>query len=462
MFQLQNARFPKDFIFGVADADLQVIGERNTLAEEQSEPTMWTHFAGIPGKTFQGQSPMDSIDRYHRWKEDMQIMKDLGVRAYRTSISISRTMTRDGKPNMKAIEWYRTYFTALRNEGFTIYATLYHWDLPQYLAEMGGWKSRDIIDAFLKHVAIVYEYLGEFIEEYFILNEPFQFTLLSYHLGEHAPGEKDLAGGLLSVHNALLAQGQALRFLKGKDASLKVSTTYNPRVFYAASESEEDLRAMRLAEQYQTRIFTDPLYLGKYPEEFASVFKEFMPTIESGDMETIRVGAELTTFGANFYRGMIIRSAPEKDVQFAEVLAPQGITNGLGWPVFVGPTYPEACYDLLRTLYHRYESYGMKRLYITENGTCWDDHVSPDGRVHDDFRIFFLREHLKQMQKAILAGVPLHGYFVWSLMDNYEWELGFKPGSNFGIVHVDRETQVRTPKDSYYWYRDMVASRTVQ
>lgn len=462
MYQLRTPQFPKDFFFGVADADLQVIGEQHTLDNEQSELSMWTHFAKQSGKTFGGHTPLDGIDRYNRWNEDIGLMNNLGVKHYRTSVSMCRVMTRDKKPNMKAIEWYKNYFKGLKEKGINITVTLYHWELPQYLSENGGWKNRDTVDYLVEHAKIVYEHLNEYIDEYFILNEPFQATFCSYHSGEHAPGEHNLKDAISTVHHILLAQGKVFRALKALNPALKLSTVFNPTIAYGHTSSAEDIKAAEYAFGYQTLMFTDPVYLGKYPENMVELFGDKMPKIEDGDMEIIKIGYGLETFGVNFYRGKIAKYDESSDVKYVEVKYPQGITNGLGWPVHVPPTYPEAFYDLLCELYHRYGSYGMKQIYISENGTCWADKVNAEGKVEDDFRIYYLREHLQQVLKAIHARVPVKGYYVWTLMDNFEWDLGYMPGSDFGIVHVDRKTMDRLPKKSFYWYKDLITTGRLQ
>lgn len=456
MYQLQNLPFPKDFIFGAADADLQVIGEQHTLKNENSEPTAWTKFAKTSGKVFQNHTPLEGIDRFHKWKEDIAIMKSLGIKHYRTSISMARTMHENKKPNVKALEWYKRFFQELRKNDIAIYVTLYHWELPEYLSKIGGWKNRKIIEYFTEHAKIVQKYLGEFCEEYFILNEPFQFTFDSYYTGWNAPGEKSLKSALATVHHALLAQGTAFRTLKQVDKKAKISTVYNPTITYAASSSSKDIQAALYAFGYKSTIFTDPTYKGSYPDYMLELFGNKMPKIAKDDMEIIKIGDQLTSLGINFYRGQVIQSDENAELKFAEVKFPQAITNGLDWPVSLPPTYPEAFYDLLCKMYDMYQSYGLKKLYITENGTCWNDTVEKNGQVNDEFRIFYFREHLAQVQKAILAGVPVKGYFVWTLMDNFEWEYGYKPGSNFGIVYVDRKTMKRIPKKSFYWYKKLV------
>ncbi len=460
MEQLHQAVFPESFRFGVADADLQVIGEEHAVAEEGSERSVWTAFAKESGKVYDNTPPSVCVDRYHRWEEDIEILKKLGTKHYRTSVSMCRTLKPDGTVNKKAMAWYKRYFAALRAADIRIYVTLFHWELPQWLHEQGGWKQRSIAEHLVRHALAVVEHLGAYIDEYFILNEPFQFTLLSYHLGEHAPGETDLQTGFLTVHHALLAQGKVFRALKERDASLKIGTVCNSRVFYAETTSDADREAAEIAAGYQTRIFTDPVYLGEYPKALREKFAAIWPAIEPGDMETIKIGAGLHAFGLNFYRGMVIRADASKELGFREVQYPQGVKNGLGWPVYVEPTYQEGLYDLLRELHHRYGSHGLRRIYITENGTCWDDKPGADGVVQDDFRIYFVRQHLEQILKAILAGVPVESYFLWTLLDNYEWDMGFKPGSDFGIVRVDRADNLkRTPKASFGWYAEVIKRR---
>ncbi|MBI2443171.1 MAG: family 1 glycosylhydrolase [Candidatus Levybacteria bacterium] len=458
MYQLQYFQFPKDFIFGTADADLQVIGEEHTLKNENSLPTMWNHFAQSSPEVYKNQTPMSGIDRYHLWKEDIALMKELGLRHYRTSISMARIMDKNRKPNMKAIDWYKTFFEELRKNEIAIYATIYHWELPQFLSEKGGWKNRDTAQYVADHSLIAHKYLGDYIEEYFILNEPVQSTFYSYHIGEQAPGERDLKGALAAVHHTLLAQGLTFRALKSADKNVKLSTVFNPSVTYAASSSQDDIKSAQYAFGYHTGMFTDPTYLGKYPDYMLELFEGKMPQIQSGDMETIKIDHGLHSFGVNFYRGKITRYNPISDVRFEEVRYPQGVKNGMGRPVYIPPTYPEGLYDILCELYYRYHEHGMKQIYITENGASWPDTLNEKGEVDDEFRIFYLREHLKQVEKAILKGVPVKGFFQWTFMDNFNWSAGYRPESVYGLVHVDFETMKRTPKKSFYWYKDLLES----
>lgn len=461
MYHRDQIRFPESFIFGVADADLQVIGEAACLKEENAAESMWLEFGRQPDRIWGGHSTLPGVDRYHRWSEDIGIIERLGVSHYRTSVSMSRVWREDGSVNEAAIEWYRRYFSALRERGISVYATIYHWELPQFLSRRGGWKNRETAEWLVKHATVVAERLGDLVTEYFVLNEPFQSTFESYFYGVHAPGERTFEGGLLSVHTILLAQGMAVQAIKEVQPGARISTVYNPSVTYAATARECDIEAAKRASEFQTLIFTEPLYRGVYPQFVLSKFGHLFPRTLEADLRAMHVGAELNAFGVNYYRGKIIERDENHPFEFREVRHPQGIVNGLGWPVFVPPTYPEGLYDLLTELYFRYGPVGMKGLYITENGTCWGDKPDERGEVADDFRIFYLREHLAQVHKAMLAHVPVKGYFVWTLLDNFEWDLGYRPESCFGLVHVDRATMDRTPKKSFDWYGSLVRTRSL-
>jgi beta-glucosidase len=461
MYQPNSPQFPADFIFGVADADLQVIGEAACLKEEGAEETMWLDFSRQKGKVWGGHTTLEGVDRYHRWREDIELLKRLNVKHYRTSVSMSRVLRSDGSINQQAIDWYNRYFGALREAGISVYATVYHWELPNYLSRAGGWKNRATVDHVVTHGTVVARELGSYIDELFVLNEPFQSTFDSYFTGVHAPGETDIKGAVMAVHNILLAQGRTTRAIREALPRASISTVYNPSVTYSATTEPQDVEAAIRAWEFHTGIFTEPLYRGEYPEFVLKRFGDLYPVTLANDLEEMRVGNQLNAFGVNYYRGKLVERDVEHPFGFREVRYPQGIVNGLGWPVFVAPTYPEGFYDLLTELHRRYEAYGMKALYITENGTCWEDSPNAKGDFEDDFRIFYLREHLAQVHKAILAHVPVKGYFAWTLLDNFEWDLGYRPESCFGLVHVDRESMKRTPKKSFAWYCDLIESKTL-
>lgn len=457
--------FPKNFIFGVADADLQVIGEDNTRKEEGSERTMWDEFA-VLGRTHESKTPGMGNDRYHKWREDIEIMKKMGVKHYRTSISMSRTLKRNGEINTKAIEWYKAYFKSLKKEGILIYATLYHWELPQHLQEKGGWEKEIAGEYFLKHARAVAENLGEYIEEYFILNEPWCVSLLSNFLGWHAPGNKDLKKALLVAHNLLLAQGRVYESLRSISKTSKISTVFNVEPSYAISTDPKDLLAAKYADGSFNRWFYDALFKGKYPEDMVELYGENMPVISEGDMKTIQIGAKLHAIGMNYYRGNIVRYNPEKELKFDPdeyALLPNSKTNGLGWAIFEPPLYPEGLYDILNQTYNAYRDYGLKRIYIAENGSAWKSEW--DGKstiIADPGRVAYYKEHIGQVYKALIHGVPVEGYFAWTFMDNYEWAEGYRPESRFGLIYVDWSSMKRIWKESAYWYKKLIKTRTLE
>ncbi|MFM1848167.1 MAG: hypothetical protein RL417_1641 [Pseudomonadota bacterium] len=453
--------FPPSFRFGVADSDLQVIGESKTRAHEGSEPTMWGECASKSDNVYQRQTPAEGIDRFSRYGEDIELLADLGVRDYRTSISMARLIRRDGSPNQNAVDWYRRYFGAIKSRGIRLHATLYHWELPDYLHQQGGWTNRRTIDAFVRHAAVAFDHLNEFIDEYHLINEHVCAAFFGYHLGIHAPFEKDFRAALLAGHHLLLAQGRAFETLKERDPAAKISTVCNPCPTYALTASENDLRAQALQMAYNTYWFIDPLFTGEYPAEACAAWERYLPPISSDEMRTIRIGKDLSGLGVNYYCGMTVTHDPNA-VTEAKPLRPDfAIKTGLGWPVYIPPIYPPGLYDLLVTLHSRYAPLGLKRLMITENGTSLRSEPLPDGSVPDDFRIAFIHAHLEQLHAAIRVGVPVDSYFVWTLMDNYEWGDGYRPESAFGLVHIDRTTLRRTPKRSYSWYREVAISNTV-
>jgi beta-glucosidase len=455
--------FDSRFSFGVADADLQVIGEEHTLAHEGSQPTMWSRFAEDSGKCFNREGPGRGIDRFHRWEEDAQILIDLGIRHYRTSVSMARVLNRDGSVNPRAIEWYRRYFARLKSAGFTIYATLYHWELPQAVLEQGGWLTQAAGDALVRHAKAVATELGDLIDVYFILNEPWCSSLLSYHLGIHAPGHTSLKEGLAAAHNLLLANGAACDALLAIDRNLKVGTVFNTEPAYPASKSDEDARAARYWDGYFNRWFFDALFLGRYPEDMREVYGSAFPEAGAADMRQIQVGSRLTIMGINQYCGRMVKFDANAELRSTPVLLPGGRTNGLGWPIFYPPLYPRALYDFLCQAYSRYGDAGLKRIFVSENGTAlrtpWD---RSSKLIDDEPRITYLTEHISQVHDAIAAGVPVEGYFVWTLMDNYEWAEGYRPDSCFGMVHVDRETLTRVKKKSAVWFGEVARSGTLK
>lgn len=455
--------FPEQFTFGVADADLQVVGEKSARDSERSEETMWSWFARTSGKCHQDTGPEEGVDRFNCWQEDIDLMRSLGLRTYRTSVSMARLLTKSGDLNAKAARWYESYFQALKKAGISIHATLYHWELPQFLNEQGGWKNRVMVEWLSKHAEAVFQSLGEYISEYYILNEPWCSAFLGYHQGVHAPGETSLNSGLLAAHNLLLAQGVAFEKLKSLDRNLRVSTVLNLGSCYAASPSIEDARAARYADIYHNAWFLDPIFSGRYPEDGMELYSAKLPRFGKADMALMHIGPRLHALGINYYNGTTARYDERADTRFAAVRNTGEATNDLGWPLYVPPVYREGLYDLLQQVWFGYRASGLQRIYITENGMA----LAPSkeiqaGVMEDRRRVEYLKAHIGQVASAVARGIPVQAYFLWTLMDNYEWAEGHRPESCFGIVHVDRKTMKRTRKDSAIWYSENLLKAAYQ
>ncbi len=444
---------PDTFFFGIADADLQVVSEDMARKNEDSLETMWMHYCLQNSMD----TPGAAIDRYSRWKEDADLLLQLGVRDYRTSVSMARTLTESGKINERAIDWYRIYFSYLHSKGVRIYATLYHWELPQHLYESGGWKSPKTTEYFKKHALAVYERLGEYIEEYFILNEPRCASLVAHYLGDHAPGEKHLATALEVAHRLLYAQANVVDELLKKDVNIKLSTALNIGPRYAQDISQENIRAARLLDEHKNGWFLEPIFLGKYPAALAEVYGSAMPQQFLNEAKYLKISENLYSLGVNYYRGDIAFAA-DNELGFDKKLNPDGETSDLGWGLFWEPAYRNGLYDILLQTYARYRDHGLKRIYITENGTAVNTSKNP---TEDTKRIRFMNKHLHMIMQAIQIGVPVYGYFPWTFMDNFEWAEGYRSDSSFGMVYVDRNSMNRIPKQSYYWYQSLIKGRTL-
>lgn len=442
---------PDTFFFGIADADLQVVSEDQSRKHEHSPETMWMHYCRNKGMD----TPGPGIDRYSHWKEDADLMRSLGVKDYRTSLSMARTLTSSGEVNEKAIRWYEQYFAKLHSYGIRIYATLYHWELPQYLYEQGGWKSPRTTELFVKHATVIHKYLGRYIEEYFILNEPRCASLVAHYLGDHAPGERNLASALEVAHRLLYAQANVADDLIKQDSSIKISTALNIGPRYSKDLDEKNIYAAQLLDEHKNGWFLDPIFLGSYPEALSEIYNNAMPKRFLEEAKYLKIGDKLHSLGVNYYRGDIAFAA-DNELGFDKMLNPDGETSDLGWGLFWEPHYRNGLYDVLNQTYAKYHLHGLNRIYITENGTAVDTAKNP---LEDQKRIRFMTKHLLMIMNAKKLGIPVCGYFPWTFMDNFEWAEGYRSDSSFGMVYVDRKTMKRVPKKSYYWYQSLIKSR---
>jgi beta-glucosidase len=428
-------RFPAGFQWGVATASYQIEG---AVTADGRGPSIWDTFAAEPGRISDGSSGEVACDHYHRYPEDVALMAELGVSAYRFSVAWPRIQpTGTGAANPRGLDFYDRLVDALLAAGVDPVATLFHWDLPQALQDAGGWLNRDTAHRFAEYAGLVAAALGDRVKLWITLNEPFVHMTLGHVLGTHAPGLTLLYDALPVAHHLLLGHGLAVPAIRAHSAS-PVGTTNNNSPVWPQGDTEADLAAAAAYDAFHNGLFTDPLLGLGYPEGIP-----FAPdVVRDGDLAVI--AAPLDALGVNYYNPVGVRAPePGSPTPFEVVPIPGYPTTGFGWPVV-----PAGLRELLVSLRDRYGD-ALPPVYVTENGCAYPG-------VEDPERIAYLESHTAAVADAIAAGVDVRGYFVWSLLDNFEWAEGYS--QRFGLVHVDFATQKRTPKNSYGWYRDLIRS----
>ncbi|BCZ48738.1 beta-glucosidase [Clostridium gelidum] len=443
--------FKKDFVWGAATAAYQIEG---AAFEEGKGLSVWDTCCQRTGFVKDGDNGNIACDHYHRYKEDVQLMNKMGLKAYRMSISWSRVIPSGiGKINEKGLEFYDRLVDELLENGITPYITLFHWDFPHELYKKGGWLNSDSSDWFAEYTKVVVERLSDRVKHWITLNEIQCFIELGHGAGTHAPGLKlDMSDVLLAGHNALLAHGKAVQTIR-KYSKGDCEIGYAPvgGASFPDTQSKEDIEAARRAtfdfdspNIWNSSWWMDPVCLGSYPEEGLKAFEKWLPKIGADDMKTIFQPIDF--LGLNIYQGSRVRMGQDGNVEMVNKNVGYDQTN-LKWPVT-----PEILYWGPKFFYERYQ----KPIVITENGLSNTDWVSLDGKVHDPQRIDFLNRYLREYKRATQDGVDAKGYFQWSLMDNFEWAEGYN--ERFGLIHVDYQTQKRTIKDSGFWYKNVIES----
>ncbi|MET0425297.1 MAG: GH1 family beta-glucosidase [Actinoplanes sp.] len=426
-------RFPQGFLLGVSTASYQIEG---AVAEDGRGQSIWDTFAHTPGRVKNGDTGDVACDHYHRWAEDLDLLADLGVDAYRFSIAWPRIQPDGaGPPNPKGLEFYDRIVDGLLERGIAPMPTLFHWDLPQALEDRGGWLSRETAERFAEYAGHVATRLGDRVARWITLNEPVVHMAQGYAWGTHAPGRTLMLDALPVAHHQLLAHGLAAAVLKEQGAA-EVMITNNCTPVWPASEDPADLAAAFAYDGFHNGLFTDPILTGAYP---AFLAEALAPVIRDGDLEVIATPVD--ALGINYYNPTKIGAPPEGDPLPFEIREITGYpTTAFGWPVV-----PEGLHELLISFRDRYGP-ALPPIYLTENGCSVED------RPDDTFRIEYLDAHLRSLNQAVEDGVDVRGYFVWSLLDNFEWAEGYS--QRFGLVRVDFETLERTPRDSFRWLRD--------
>lgn len=442
-----NARFPDGFRWGAATSSYQIEGAVRDGGRGQS---IWDTFSHTPGKTVNGDTGDIAVDHYHRWHQDVAMMRELDLQAYRFSVAWPRIIPEGvGPVNQEGLDFYDRLVDGLLEAGIEPWATLYHWDLPQALGDQDGLKNRDIADAFEAYVGAVTDRLGDRVKKWITINEPFVAGFIGYWWGMHAPGETSRAAGLAAVHNLLRMHGKGVDVVRERVPDARVGITLNLTSVYTLGDSEADEDEVRRDDGLSNRWFLDPVFKGSYPEDMVEEFGDDMPEVHPGDMELM--SRETDFLGVNYYMPSYVKAGVE-NAFFDPSLAPDYERTATGWLV-----EPRGLKDLLVRID---QDYGPEEIYITENGAAFDDDRPVDGRVHDPRRLAYYHGHLGACHDAIGQGVPLKGYFAWSLMDNFEWSEGYS--KRFGIVYVDYSTQERTPKDTARWYANVIRENAIQ
>lgn len=438
-----NHPFPIGFRWGTATAAYQIEGAWNKDGRGLS---IWDTFSHTPGKTYHGATGDVAADHYHRWQEDVALMAELGLNAYRFSIAWPRIIPAGTGPvNPAGLDFYDRLVDALLEKKIEPFITLYHWDLPQTLEERGGWPVRETAFAFGEYARVVAERLSDRVTHWITLNEPWVAAMAGYFTGDHAPGRREPAAAFAAVHHLLLAHGEAVAAIRAAARRpIQVGITLNLSDVQPASTSELDQAAALRFDAALNQLFLDPLYRGAYPEAMLPQLSTRAGLIQPGDLE--RIAAPLDFLGVNYYSRYVIRHDPEFPVIQASAVQPVGNEYSQMWEI-----YPEGLYHMLTRVWRDYRP---AVLYVTENGVPVADAPDADGRVRDERRIRYLRAHIAQCHRALEAGVPLRGYFVWSLLDNFEWAYGYQ--MRFGLIYVDYDTQTRIVKDSGRWYAEVI------
>ncbi|GAA4192129.1 GH1 family beta-glucosidase [Streptosporangium oxazolinicum] len=446
--------FPANFVWGAATSAYQIEG---AVSEDGRGRSIWDTFVKQPGRVVNGEHADVAIDHYNRYRDDVRMMAELGLGAYRFSISWPRVQPEGrGAVNPGGIDFYSRLVDELLSRGVDPWVTLYHWDLPQPLEDAGGWPSRDTSKRFADYAAAVHDALGDRVANWSTVNEPWCSAFLGYASGEHAPGRREPGRAVYAAHHLLLAHGLAAQAIRAQRPETVLGGCVNLYAVSPHTSSEADQDAARRIDGLQNRFFLDALLKGEYPDDVLEDLGRPAGLVHDGDMELI--SAPLDKLLINYYSRFTVSGTPGGAASAAAAPTDTGSPwVGSEHVSFVGGGRPVTAMGweidhsgLLEVLRRLAAEYPRVPLVISENGAAFDDVVGPDGVVHDRDRVDYLDAHLRVCHAAIEAGIPLEGYFAWSLMDNFEWAWGY--GKRFGLVHVDYETQVRVPKESALWY----------
>lgn len=439
--------FPHNFIWGTATAAYQIEG---AVHADGRGPSIWDTFSHTPGKVKHGHTGDIACDHYHRYPEDIALMKELGVNAYRFSVAWPRILPEGrGKVNQQGLDFYDRLVDELLQKSIIPWVTLYHWDLPQALQDQGGWANRNTVQAYLEYADVVTRHLGDRVKHWITHNEPWVAAFLGHLWGFHAPGLQDAATALQVSHHLLLSHGLAVPVLRANSLGSSVGITLNLSPIHPASPAPQDVAAARRQDGFHNRWFLDPLFGLGYPADMLEAFGPLAPQIEAGDLQ--KIAAPTDFLGINYYTRSVVKHDPSDSF-----LQTKGVRAGDEYTFFDWEVYPDGLREIIVRVTREYRP---KAIYITENGAAYPDRMDADGAVRDVERQRYLERHFAKLREAIREGAPLKGYFLWSLLDNFEWAEGYE--KRFGITYVDFVTQKRTLKHSGRWYKAFLQATPV-
>ncbi len=442
--------FPKDFLWGTATASYQIEG---AAREDGRGECIWTRFSHTPGKVECGDTGDVACDHYHRYTDDVALMRELNVPAYRFSISWPRVLPQGTiEINEQGLDFYDRLVDELLKAGIQPWVTLYHWDLPQALEDKGGWTNPDMVKWFADYTAVATRVLGDRVKHWITLNEPWCSAMLGYLFGVHAPGIKDQVAAYRAAHHLLLAHGAAMPIIRQHSSNAQAGITLNLAPHIPATDHPEDVHLARYGDGFQNRWFLDPVFKGEYPADMVKVLTA-RGALDGLDLSAIEGAAVPMDFlGINYYMRWVLAHVPGQPEEARNAFPPEAEFTDMEWEIN-GP----AMADMLVRVH---EEYGPKAIYITENGAAFPEpDTATNGVVEDPRRVAFYKQYFAAAEDAIQRGAPLKGYFVWSFMDNFEWAYGYT--KRFGIVHVDYQTQKRTPKRSALYLRDVIQTGVI-
>lgn len=439
--------FPDRFLWGAATASYQIEGSPDADGKGES---IWDRFAHTPGRIWNGDTGDVACDHYRRYSEDVEMMADTGLNAYRFSISWPRIYPGgSGRVNKKGFDFYRRLIEKLHLHNIKPALTLYHWDLPQALQDKGGWSNRDTAKYFAEYAAFLFENLDLPVDRWITLNEPWVVAYLGHAFGIHAPGINDFSTALQVSHNLLLGHGLAVKRFReiGRNGE-PIGITLNLAPVHSLSDSDADQAAAERTDGFMNRWFLDPLFRGSYPQDMVELFSRSFTLPASEDEDSQLIAEPIDFLGINNYTRILVQAGSSDDDFMGSPVNPPGAEyTEMGWEV-----YPRGLYELL-TRVHR--DYGPLPLYVTENGAAYEDRLGEDGTVYDPRRVNYLQDYLLECWRALEEGVPLKGYYAWSWMDNFEWSFGYS--KRFGLIYIDYPTGKRYPKKSASWYKDLIS-----